>query len=56
MFISLKQGNMSVSEYEEQFTALSRFALDLERTRELSVEDFSKGWGWVFDFESQFFK
>ena len=31
-FISLKQGKMIVTEYEEQFTTLSRFAPDLVMT------------------------
>ena len=42
-FIHGKQGQMSVIDFEAQFTALSRFALDLVRTEEAKCRRFLDG-------------
>ncbi|XP_057476958.1 uncharacterized protein LOC130764673 [Actinidia eriantha] len=42
-FMSLKKGTISVGEYEEKFTALSRFAPEMVRTEELKCRRFEQG-------------
>ena len=42
-FILLKQGKMTVSAYEEQFTALSRFSPNLVRTEDAKCRRFQQG-------------
>ncbi|GFY95012.1 hypothetical protein Acr_10g0003970 [Actinidia rufa] len=42
-FMSLKKGAMSVVEFEEKFTALSRFAPEMVRTEEMKCRRFEQG-------------
>ena len=42
-FIRLRQGNLSVAEYETQFTRLSKFALELVMTERKRVRRFVQG-------------
>jgi hypothetical protein len=42
-FLSLKQGNMSVSEYHEKFIQLSRYAPDEVADDERKQEHFTEG-------------
>jgi hypothetical protein len=42
-FLSLKQGNMSVSEYRDKFIQLSRYALDEVAEDERKQEHFIEG-------------
>jgi hypothetical protein len=42
-FLSLKQGNMSVSEYRDKFIQLSRYALDEVADDERKQEHFMEG-------------
>jgi hypothetical protein len=42
-FLSLKQGNMSVSEYRDKFIQLSRYALDEVTDDERKQEHFIEG-------------
>ena len=42
-FIKLRQGTLSVSEYETQFTKLSKFAPELIVTEQRRVRRFGKG-------------
>jgi hypothetical protein len=42
-FLSLKQGNMSVSEYRDKFIELSRYALDEVADDERKQEHFMEG-------------
>jgi hypothetical protein len=42
-FLSLKQGNMSISEYHDKFIQLSRYALDEVADDERKQEHFIEG-------------
>ncbi|XP_057515024.1 uncharacterized protein LOC130796681 [Actinidia eriantha] len=42
-FMSLKKGTISVGEYEEKFTALSRFAPEMVRTEDMKCRRFEQG-------------
>ena len=42
-FIRLRQGALSVAEYETQFTKLSRFTLDLVSTEQKRIRRFVQG-------------
>jgi hypothetical protein len=46
-FLSLKQGNMSVSEYREKFIQLSRYAPDEVADDERKQEHFIEGTQWA---------
>ena len=52
-FLELKQGNMTVLEYEKKFTELSRFVTKYTSTEEEKQRNFSKDWslgseiGWL---------
>ena len=42
-FIRLRQGNLSVTEYETQFTRLSKFAPELVMTKQKRIRKFVQG-------------
>ena len=42
-FMSLKKGTMSVVEYEEKFTTMSRFAPEMVRAKDMKCRQFEQG-------------